>query len=265
MKQEINKIVDVWLRNLDKKDTVFLPFLGPFYLGKNNPRKILVDILKYATRKDFLSYDKNRRWYKIKKEKIPISYTIIEKRSIFLPVIDDYFKRKLKIFYYSSKPVAKSDFVKAKQIARRFSPNSFVFYCFKKPQNAVNFYCHNIYLKKFTTKDLLGDQQAVIKRRIFLYEQFDPVVKKTLSSLGTEDDLGGFAFLWSNFLSRQNRHYPIFCAIENQKIIGAIGPLEIMKDPWDNSFLAPPYFGVKSGFRGENYGTFLWKAAIDWA
>ncbi len=47
-------------------------------------------------------------------------------------------------------------------------------------------------------------------------------------------------------------------------VVGAIGPLTIMRDRRGERMLLPQYFGVLPEHRGQGHGRALWCAAADW-
>lgn len=261
--KKIGQIVEVWLKNVSQ-DAAYLPFLGPVYFSKNNKRRILNDVLKYAERETFLPYDKNQRWFEIKTEKIIVSEIVIKNRKdVYLPIIDR-FQKKIKIFFYSRKNPKKENFLAAQNIFQRIinkqDIKSFTFYCFKKPRNSLLFNCHHLYLKLFSVADLKKDFEVAV----LLSSVKSPKIYKTLSTLGKQKNLEGFNFLWRQFLKSKGNQSPIFCIVKNEKIVGAAGPLSTIKDETGNNFLAPFYFGVSAKSRKKNYGTFLWRAAMRW-
>ena len=73
-----------------------------------------------------------------------------------------------------------------------------------------------------------------------------------------------FYVLYNEFILKNKIKKPIFCAIKNNKIIGAIGPLNIFKDKYGINFFSISYFGVKKEFRKHGIGNKLWKRAMDY-
>ncbi|HVX44475.1 MAG TPA: GNAT family N-acetyltransferase [Mycobacteriales bacterium] len=74
----------------------------------------------------------------------------------------------------------------------------------------------------------------------------------------------GFTFL----LQRMRRGHddgPIMVTTDRRRIVGAIGPLSTLIDASGVRFLAPPYFAVHPACRGQGMGRALWRAAAAWA
>ena len=57
---------------------------------------------------------------------------------------------------------------------------------------------------------------------------------------------------------------PVFVAVDEDRIVGAVGPMEIMGDSNGSARLLPQYFGVLPGRRGLGYGRALWRTAMQW-
>lgn len=57
---------------------------------------------------------------------------------------------------------------------------------------------------------------------------------------------------------------PVLVAVDEDRIVGAIGPMEIMSDSTGSARLLPQYFGVLRARRGLGYGRALWRAAMQW-
>jgi len=134
-------------------------------------------------------------------------------------------------------------------------------YCFKKPEVKLRFTCHNIYLKMITEEECL----ARIPKDIDYYNNLTYEVKQSFHRLGQESKLESFDFLWREFIVKNKLLSPIICVVKGKRIIGAIGPLDILKDAWGALQLLPPYFGVEEKLRKKGYGEKLWKAAMSLA
>ncbi|MDH6133528.1 GNAT superfamily N-acetyltransferase [Kitasatospora sp. MAA4] len=73
----------------------------------------------------------------------------------------------------------------------------------------------------------------------------------------------GFAFLWERF-EAEALDGPILAVVNGGRVVGAIGPMEIMKDPTGAARLLPQYFGVLPEQRGLGLGRRLWRGAMHW-
>jgi ribosomal protein S18 acetylase RimI-like enzyme len=68
----------------------------------------------------------------------------------------------------------------------------------------------------------------------------------------------GFAFLHS----RIDGIGPVLTAVRDERVVGAIGPMETMPDPNGKARLLPQYFGVFPEYRGLGLGRRLWREAM---
>jgi len=261
---KIDKIISVW-STLLKNDVFYLPVLGPVYASGKSVKIILHDLLENLKTDSFLPYDKNKRWFKRKKEIIILSEVLIKDDQLLIPVESNFPKRALKFFYYGSNKQIAEIVERAKCLINasdklRHIDNRFL--CFsQKPKFSKKVVCRNIYLKLIDNQDRFKQSFHGIN---FLSD-LSVEVRQTFRSLGKEPDLEGFNFLWREFIKEKKALPSIICAVEKDEIVGAIGPLEVLGDAWDNKWLAPPYFGVKKNFRRAGYGERLWGAAMSLA
>lgn len=100
---------------------------------------------------------------------------------------------------------------------------------------------------------------------IKFFETLSGKIKKTFSKLGQVDDTAGFVFLWNEYLKKEKKIRPIICALKDNRIVGAIGPLTICIDYFGNKFLQPPFFGVLKAYKRSGFGKKLWLSASDYA
>jgi GNAT superfamily N-acetyltransferase len=73
----------------------------------------------------------------------------------------------------------------------------------------------------------------------------------------------GFAFLDSRIREHDGTG-PVLTCNQDGKIVGAIGPMEIMPDSRGAARLLPQYFGVLPEYSGLGLGRSLWQAAMQW-
>lgn len=259
--KEINNIADAWEAMLSSA-VVFLPIIGPVYAPDKAFKKILLELLGNAESDKFLSYDKNKRWYKKKPEKILVNHIHVNGNKAIIPTSDKNF---INIFHQSLKPAGGSDIQETREMATRIAKKNDVGNLFihfnHAPKSQDNFRCFKIFLKKISSEDIIKKNFDNIK----LFDELDISIKKSFARLGEEPEMEGFGALWNNYLSKKLLQLPIICAIDNGSIIGAIGPIEIMEDCWGSKFLAPPYFGVVSSHRRQGIGHKLWNSALDMA
>lgn len=257
--KNVKNIVSIW-SNLVKDETFYVPILGPVYVSGTSAKKILSDLLENTESDVFLPYDKNRRWFPLKTEKIILPLISHNEREIYIPVIDSN-KKFLKIFYYSDIPPTDNTIAKAKKIQERMALSykiySSNFYCFKKPTIRANFICNSLYLKKISRKDYqIGNNDTVY------YNQLPANIRLTLRDFKKEPETENLYYLWKEFISRNKKLGPILCATSENNILGAIGPLDIEQDARGIPFLLPPHFGIIKKARRLGLGKKLWETAM---
>lgn len=85
----------------------------------------------------------------------------------------------------------------------------------------------------------------------------------TFSNFAEQLRVDGFAFLHqrmkAGFLDG-----PILVAVDDRRIVGAIGPLGILLDPIGTPTQPPQYFAVHPDYRNRGHGRALWRAAMAW-
>lgn len=258
-----NKIISTW-SNFLNKEVFYLPVLGPIYTSGNSIQKLLSDVLNNSQADNFLPYDKNKRWHKNKTERILLEEIIYNDKELYIPV-EDTFKNTLKVFYYSSSSLDNVAITKARKFYAKIKNihglSNLFFYCFKEPRIKTKFICQNIYLKNITSKD----DHFKFPEEIDYYNNLHSKIQLTFSNLKKEPELENFGFLWENFIAKNKNLNPIICAVLKDKIVGAIGPLDLSEDVWNIPFLFPPHFGVAEKIRKTGLGKKLWKAAMSFA
>jgi ribosomal protein S18 acetylase RimI-like enzyme len=259
----LKDIAKSWSKYLLNNETFYLPVLGPIHISPKNIEKLLYAVLKNSTSIKFLRYDKNKRWFSKKQESIILSYIKFNDKEIFIPVVDSY-KNVCKIFFYSNNFPDDNTMRKAKSIYNilksKYKVKGFYFYSHQKPKIETKFILHNIYLKNIRSKNL-----AKLDERIKYYNKLPKEIKKTFYKLGKDTELNNFYFLWKYFILKNKKISPIVCAVLKNGIVGAIGPLDIIKDAEGTLFLLPPHFGVLEKSRKQGIGEKLWQEAMHFA
>ncbi|PIR93928.1 hypothetical protein COT97_04025 [Candidatus Falkowbacteria bacterium CG10_big_fil_rev_8_21_14_0_10_39_11] len=254
---EINKIITNWSSFIT--DPVFyLPVLGPVFMPEGK-EVVLHDLIVNYKFDVFLSYDKNKRWYSSPQEKILVDKIYFADDFILVPVMN---KNKLKIFYYSNKPLNQLIYKKIIELSEQLNQGGnykkFQLFVFNKPEVDKSWVCHNIYIQKLDN-GFVGEHQFDL---IHPYIELPLAVQNTFELMGQDVDLDGFGFLWHEYLKKKKHLSKILCIISDGAVIGAIGPLDILSDSNDRKFLLPPYFGLRAPWRGKGMGAKLWQAAM---
>lgn len=72
----------------------------------------------------------------------------------------------------------------------------------------------------------------------------------------------GLAFLHTQM--QAGRCGPVLTTAIEDRIVGAIGPMEVRMDAIGRPHLMPQYFAVLPEARGQSLGRVLWRAAMHW-
>jgi len=96
------------------------------------------------------------------------------------------------------------------------------------------------------------------------YSDLDVKMKETFQALVADKSLSGFPFLYDN-IRKRGSGLGVLCAMCDERIVGAFGPLDVQNDIFNASSLASAYFGVLSEYRGRGYAKKLWETALAWA
>jgi len=239
-------------------EAFFLPVIGPVYSAGRPLGGILNDILKNAENNKFLDYDKNRRWFDYKEEIIPIKYLIAGEGWAMVPVLK---KDYLDIYYFSVVPAAAKDLEKARALSKglinEYRVNKVFLHFNRRPRINRNFLRSQIFIKKFISKDPHYNAPENIR----LLAELGGSALAKIGQLGREKEMEGFAALAARYQEKGLPRAPVYCAIEDGAIIGAIGPVEATEDAWGTKFFAPPFFGVISSKRKQGIGGRIWRAA----
>lgn len=74
---------------------------------------------------------------------------------------------------------------------------------------------------------------------------------------------GGFAFLHQRMRAGLDDG-PILVAVDDQRIVGAAGPLAMLADAVGAPTVPPQYYAVHPGYRRRGFGRALWHASMAW-
>ncbi len=258
---DVNKIADIWSALL-RGNVFYLPILGPVYAGNHPIKKVLRDILENSKTDEFLPYDKNRRWFADTQERIILPAIHLENNCLMIPV-KDKLNNKLKIFCYgniASLQMLKQWIGRLIQTDATFAMLSKIsLYFFGAFGNKAGRDQNIVYLKIMSAADELNHSLSAITA----LDKLSPRVRSTLGLLGKEPELEGFSFLAKNIDEGTEHPSSVICAVTEDKIIGAIGPVDVAYDGWGDKWLLPSYFGVSKKFRSLGYGEKLWETAMD--
>ncbi|WP_411114674.1 GNAT family N-acetyltransferase [Streptomyces sp. 029-5] len=241
-----------WLRPVLTAPIV--PTLGPVH-----PDALTVDlfedILRAADTEDFLPYDKDRRWGGKKDERVLRSDVVHQSEHTLIPALTR--RGTVKVFAYglpdsivdeaaelAAKLAATHDVVHAR-VVRPLGPET------THPRGT------RIQLKDFTAGPCPASDGPV--RPV---TNWPTAVQETFASFAETMAADGLAFLHTQM--QAHRCGPVLAATVEDRIVGAIGPMEVRPDAIGCPQLMPQYFAVLPEARGRGLGRVLWRAAMRW-
>ncbi|WP_030744623.1 GNAT family N-acetyltransferase [Streptomyces sp. NRRL F-5135] len=243
-----------WLRPVLTAPIV--PTLGPVH-----PAALTVsmfeDILRAADTGDFLPYDKDRRWGDEKDEKVLREDVVHQPEHTLIPTLTRRGRGTVKVFAYGLRDsvVEEAAELAAKLAATHDVVNARVV----RPLGPETAHPHGtrIHLMDFTTgpcPDPDGPVRPVTDWPASVQETFAPFAQAMVAD--------GLAFLHARM--QAGRCGPVLASAVEDRIVGAIGPMEIRPDAIGRPQLLPQYFAVLPETRGQGLGRVLWRAAMHW-
>ncbi|MGW4032837.1 GNAT family N-acetyltransferase [Streptomyces sp. NPDC004838] len=244
-----------WLRPVLTAPIV--PTLGPVH-----PHALTVDLFEDTLRaavadRSFLHYDKDRRWSGEKDETVLRGDVVHQPDHTLIPTLTRRGRGTVKVFAYGHrsgvvdeaaglavKLAAVHDAMKAR-VVRPLGPETGF------PRGT------RIQLKDFTTcpcPEFGGPVRPV--------DDWPSAVRETFAPFATAMAADGLAFLHTRM--RAGSCGPVLAAAVEDRIVGAIGPMEVRPDAIGCPQLMPQYFAVLPEARGQGLGRALWRAAMYW-
>ncbi|MER8194689.1 GNAT family N-acetyltransferase [Streptomyces microflavus] len=230
-------------------------------LGHIHPDALTVgifeDILRAAETGDFLPYDKNRRWGGEKDEKVLREDVVHQPEHTLIPTLIPRGRGTVKVFAYGLPDSVTDEAAElaAKLAARHDVVNARVV----RPLGPETAHPHGtrIQLKDFTAGPCPAPDGPV--RRV---TDWPTAVQETFAPFAKAMAAEGLAFLHARV--QEGHCGPVLTASVKNRIVGAIGPMEIRPDAIRRPQLMPQYFAVLPEARGQGLGRLLWRAAMHW-
>ncbi|MFF8440622.1 GNAT family N-acetyltransferase [Streptomyces californicus] len=243
-----------WLRPVLAAPVV--PTLGLVHPGALS-LGVFEDTLRAADTGGFPPYDKDRRWGGEKDEKVLHVDVAHQPEHTLIPTLTRRGRGTVKVFAYglrdsvmeeaaelAAKLAAGYD-VAGARVVRLLGPGT------AHPRGT------RIQLKDFTADSCPapdGPVRPVTTWPTAVQETFAPFAEAMAGD--------GLAFLHAQM--RAGRCGPVLAAAIEDRIVGAIGPMEIQPDAIGRPQVMPQYFAVLPEVRGQGLGRVLWRAAMYW-
>ncbi|GGZ17056.1 hypothetical protein GCM10010387_07120 [Streptomyces inusitatus] len=244
-----------WLRPVLTAPIV--PTLGPVH-----PHTLTVDLFEDTLRaavtdRSFLHYDKDRRWSSEKDETVLSGDVVHQPDHTLIPTLNRRGRGTVKVFAYGHrdsivdeaaelavKLAALHDAGKA-QVVRPLGPET------DSPRGT------RIQMKDFTARPCPNPGGPV--RPV---TDWPTPVQETFAPFATAMATDGLAFLHTQMQAGQCG--PVLATAVEDRILGAIGPMEVRPDAIGCLQLMPQYFAVLPEARGQGLGRALWRSAMHW-
>lgn len=224
----------------------FVPTLGPVHPDALGPG-LFSDVISVAGTDQFLVYDKDRPWFDAKAESVLVADIVHRQHETWLPVLSRCGAGSVAVYIYGGPP---DDHQTARQLASSFR-------CTHRAATAsiVWFIGHG---------DPLPPRAQVtrVPESVHRLDECAGPVEATFDSFVRELSDEGLTFVHSRMDT--GGVGTLLVVVVDDRIVGAIGPMEIMSDSNGAAQLLPQFFGVLPDRRGRGYGRALWRAAMRW-
>jgi GNAT superfamily N-acetyltransferase len=246
-----------WLRPVMR--VPYVPTLGPVHPDALTPG-LIADVFALAGTARFLPYDPDHRWAAIKDERVMLSDVEHGPERTLIPTISTWGRGVVKVHYFGhdDAPVEQLLQLASRLAAREDVERARAVWCTPdrpRPQSGVA--VTRIQLKTFRP----GEDEAV--EGVEDLRRLPAQVRARFAVFAEQMAASGFAFLWRRFQA-DALGGPILTVASGDRVVGAIGPMETMKDSTGAVRLLPQYFGVLPEHRGQGHGRRLWRAAMNW-
>lgn len=237
----------------------FVPTIGPVHPDAVGPG-LFSDVISVAGTDRFLSYDKDRRWFDVKTESVLDDEIVHGRHETWFPVLSRRSGGSVTVYVYGG---PSDDHQTARRTASKLasahgaataSVVSLVGVDGAPPPKAQ---VTSVQLQEFASQ-----HRAPVPKTVHRLDEGGGGAQATFISFVRELADVGFAVLHRRMTG--GGVGPVLVAVDKDRIVGAIGPMEIMYDPIGTARLLPPYFGVLPGWRGRGHGRSLWRAAMQW-
>ena len=231
----------------------YVPALGPV-----QPRALSVhlfdDVVSVAGTGAFLPYDKDRRWSATKDEHVLTGEIIHSPSRTLIPTLSTRGHGVVKIHHYGRTAPGLGQLAEwARELCLRYGAAAGKAIWFQDtPAGART----RLLLKTYHDRDEREHGQQVTELR-------HCEAAGTFPAFASQLGEGGFLFLLERMAAGRNDG-PILVAVEDGRIVGAIGPLSTLTDASRTRTVPPQYFAVHPAYRRRGHGRALRRAARTW-
>jgi len=231
----------------------YLPIFRCVKAAENASKgRLIEELLSIRIGSAFYDYESDRRWYDSHQMEVGLQKTIINDKWIAIPVRS---KKSVKVYCYGTYDQQVLKNIKSKL---ETGDECQLFWFSNTNQNSSLTPSHHIYFQEFQRK--IKSAQPVEIRE---FGDLSLDIQSTFAEIsGSETEW--VKPLYEDLASKKVTS-PVYCAIIDKKIVGVIGPLDIMSDIEGEKFLAPTYFAVDENYRRKGIGKTLRSAMEDFA
>jgi GNAT superfamily N-acetyltransferase len=240
----------------------YVPTLGPAHPAAVTPG-LFDEVIEIAGTGRFLPHDKDRRWADRKDEQVLTGAVTYEPGLVLIATLSTRRDSCVKVYVYSRDP--RSALSRAAELGRRLGDEHdagkgrLIWFLPPRSDPDPVAACTRIQMRTFSP----GQLAPTPAPGPIPLEKVTGPARATFSVLAEKLAAEGFAFLDAR-IREQDGIGPVFTCQRDRKIVGAIGPMEIMPDSRGTARLLPQYFGVLPEYRGLGLGRSLWRAAMHW-
>ena len=230
----------------------YVPTLGPVAPAALAPG-MFRDIVAVSGTGRFLPYDKDRRWSDRKNEHVLVGEITHAPAATVIPTLSSTGSGLIKIHHYGARhPDLGRMTAYGQELSARYgAAHHRITWCQQTPHGARG----RLLLKTFTNLDCCEPRSAV--------ELTTSSNAATFPAFAQEAEQDGFMFLYQRLKAGRDDG-PILVAVEDDRIVGALGPLTILPDRNGVPAQPPQYFAVHPAYRGHGHGRKLWRASMAW-
>ncbi|WP_435111970.1 GNAT family N-acetyltransferase [Nocardiopsis synnemataformans] len=233
----------------------YVPTLGPVHPDALTAH-LWDEVMEVNGTGSFLAHDKDARWGGTKNETVLADAIRDEGETVTVPTLARRGRGVVKVHYYGRMPDVAQALEEAGKLAAEHGAGTARVLWFSTEADTRWHSCR-VQLKTFT-----GNEPRAHGRVGSLEAEALPV-QDTFVTFANALKEDGFVFL-AERMRTTGLDGPLFVAVTEGRVVGAIGPMAIRRDSLGALRLLPQYFGVLPEARGHGHGRVLWRAAMRW-
>ena len=231
----------------------YVPALGPVHPGALSV-DLFDDVLSVAGTGVFLPYDKDRRWSATKDEHVLAEDIVHSPGLTVIPTLSARGRAVVKIHYFSLGAPDLCQLAKwSRELRAKYGAASGqAIWLQENPDGART----RLMLKTYDDHDQPENDRHVTE---LAHCEF----AGTFPAFAEETGEGGFAFLHQRIKAGLDDG-PTLVAVDDERIVGALGPLTTLTDAVGTRMVPPQYYAVHPGYQRRGHGRALWRTSMAW-